>query len=285
MAHWRVDSLHSALLFRRIGAAGLICVAGWFGRAETAGAAEPSDAEGPGSAARLEEKARVPLEVTIDKSTVDLEKRRLEVRMSRPAGHVRIKVLTADGGLLADDDIDFKGQPANARLVVTWKPLSDEPVARIEVYAYDVDDNYKGIAIVPWSLEIPHEEVNFETNSAVIRAEEEPKLERSLEAIREAFEQHKELGNVTLFIAGHTDTRGSAEHNRNLSRQRARAIATWFRNHGLTLPIAYEGFGEHALKVPTADEVDEPRNRRVDYVLAVEPPRLKSDKPVAWKRL
>src|SRR5690606_13226061 len=160
VAHWRVDSLPSALLLRRLGAMGLICVAGWFGRAEAAKAAEPPETGGPGSAVRLEEKARVPLEVSIDKNTVDLEKRRLEVRMSRPAGHVRIKVLTADGGLLADDDIDFKGQPANARLVVTWTPSSDEPVARIEVYAYDQQVNYKGIAIVPWSLEIPHAEVN-----------------------------------------------------------------------------------------------------------------------------
>lgn len=272
----RADSLGAALLFGVAGSLGLL---------GAAGAAEVWKAGSSGSGVRLEEGARVPLEVTIDKSTVDLEKRRLEVRMSRPAGHVRVKVLTASGGLLADDDIDFRGRPANARLVVTWKPLSDEPVARIEVYAYDADDNYKGIAIVPWSLEIPHEEVTFETNSAVIRPAEEPKLEQSLEAIREAFEKHKDLGNVTLFIAGHTDTQGSAEHNRDLSRRRARAIAAWFRSHGLTLPIAYEGLGEHALKVPTADEVDEPRNRRVDYVLSLEPPRLKSDKPVAWKKL
>lgn len=237
---------------------------------------------------RLDEKKeapRVPLEVTIDRNAVDLEKHRFEVRMSRPAGHVRFKVLATSGAIIAQDDIDFSGRPAGAKLVVTWTPNSDEPVARIEVYAYDVDDYYKGIAIIPWSLEIPHEEANFETNSATIRPKEEPKLQKSLESIQAAFDEHKELGNITLFIAGHTDTRGSAEHNRNLSRQRARAIAQWFRSHGLKIPIAYEGFGEHALKVKTDDEVDEPRNRRVDYVLAIEPPRLKSARPAAWKKL
>lgn len=234
----------------------------------------------------LEEAPRVPLRVTIDKNTIDLEQRRLELRMSRPAGRVTLEVFAASGELLAAEDIDFSGRPANARLVVTWKPKSDEPVARIELYAYDADGYYQGIAIVPWSLEIPHEEVNFETNSAVIRPEEEPKLEHSLRLINEAFEKHKDLGNVALFIAGHTDTRGSAEHNRNLSRQRAQAIARWFRDHGLRMPIAYEGFGEHAPKVKTEDEVDEPQNRRVDYVLAVEPPRLKnSSVPAAWKKL
>jgi len=251
------------------------------------GASRSSEIEGARPAEETpDEGPRVPLEVTIDRSSVDLEAHRLELRMSRPAGHVRISVFAASGATLAEDEIDFSGRPANARLVVTWQPKSDEPVAKIELYAYDADGYYKGIAIVPWSLEIPHEEVVFETNSAAIRPEEEPKLRRSLEEIRQAFEQHKDLGAVTLFIAGHTDTRGSAEHNRNLSRRRARAIAQWFRDHGLTMPIAYEGFGEHALKVKTEDEVDEPRNRRVDYVLSVEAPRLKSTgAPAAWKRL
>jgi outer membrane protein OmpA-like peptidoglycan-associated protein len=236
--------------------------------------------------AALEAPARVPLKVTIDKDSVDLDKHRLELRMSRPAGHVSIQVFAASGEVLAEDDIDFSGRPANARLVVTWKPKSDEPVARIELYAHDAEGYYQGVAIVPWSLEIPHEEVTFETNSAVIRPEEEPKLEQSLRLIEAAFEKHKDLGNVALFIAGHTDTRGSAEHNRQLSRQRAQAIARWFRAHGLKMPIAFEGFGEHAPKVKTEDEVDEPQNRRVDYVLSVEAPRLKSSSVAAsWKKL
>jgi hypothetical protein len=40
-------------------------------------------------------------------------------------------------------------------------------------------------------------------------------------------------------------------------------------------PIAFEGFGETALKRLTADEVDEQANRRVDYILSVEPPTIK----------
>lgn len=231
-------------------------------------------------------KQKVPLEVQIDKRQVDLEKHQLAVRMSRPAGHVRIKVIDADGDIIAEDDVDFTGEPAGKWLVVRWQPKTRDPVARIEVYAYDTEGYYKGIAIVPWSLEIPHEEVLFETNSSEILPEEEPKLEASRELVQEAFDRHKDLGNVALFIAGHTDTRGSAEHNRTLSRQRARAIAAWFRKNGIRIPIFYEGFGEHVLEVKTGDEVDEPRNRRVDYVLAVEPPTLQSTgAPAAWKRL
>jgi hypothetical protein len=59
----------------------------------------------------------------------------------------------------------------------------------------------------------------------------------------------------------HTDTVATAEYNQELSTRRAQALARWFRSHGLKLPIACAGMGERALKVKTADEVDEPRNR------------------------
>ncbi len=260
------------------GAIVICCAAACFGVAEEV-AARPAVPQGSSQ-------RKAPLEVQIDKSRVDLEKHRLALRLSRPAGHVRLKVTDAEGKLIAEDEIDFDGEPAGQWLVVRWKPRNSRPVARIEVYAYDTEGYYKGVALVPWSLEIPHEEVHFETNSAEILPEEVPKLEASRERIQAAFEKHKELGNVTLFIAGHTDTRGSAQHNRTLSLRRARSIARWFRNNGMTIPIAYEGFGERVPEVKTKDEVDEPRNRRVDYVLAVEPPRLKSTgAPAAWKRL
>lgn len=47
-----------------------------------------------------------------------------------------------------------------------------------------------------------------------------------------------------------------------------------FKGHGLNIAIAFEGLGERSPLVKTADEVDEPRNRRVDYILALEPPAL-----------
>ena len=131
-------------------------------------AAPVSVAEAQGGTASPVEAEEGPLEVTIDKDTVDLEQHRLEVRMSRRAGHVKIKVLSAAKGVLAEDDIDFNGRAAGTPLVVTWTPSSEEPVARIEVFAFDTEGNYKGIAITPWSLAIPHEEVNFPTNSAEI---------------------------------------------------------------------------------------------------------------------
>jgi outer membrane protein OmpA-like peptidoglycan-associated protein len=227
-----------------------------------------------------------PLEVYIDKAKVDLEAHRLELRMSRKAGRVVVKVFDEQRGVIAEEEHDFAGRPANSLLKVSWSAGSDEKVARIEVFAYDAYGYYKGVALVPWSLSVPHEEVNFATDSATIRDSEVPKLEQSRATIVSAVEQHKELGSISLYIAGHTDTVGSAAHNLELSRKRARAIAAWFQKRGLPVPIAFAGFGESALVVKTGDEVDEPRNRRVDYVLAIEAPVLKtSGRTPAWQKL
>lgn len=227
-----------------------------------------------------------PLKVLVDKSKVDLDAHRLELKMSRKPGLVQIKVFSDSGEIIADEKHDFSGQSAGAALVVTWSPKEPGAVAKIELFAYDAYGYYSGVRIVPWSLSIPHEEVNFETNSAVVRPSEEPKLEATLAQISAAVEEHKDLGAITLFVAGHTDTVGSPQHNLELSRRRAQAIAVWFRGHGIKIPIASAGLGEFSLLVKTEDEVDEPRNRRVDYVLSIEEPRFKSsNRAPAWRRM
>ncbi len=250
-------------------------------------AAARGDAPPPAPGAQ----ARPPaLQVTIDRSKVDLKGRQIEVKLSRAASKVRIKVLGASGAVLTEEEKPFNGAAAGTPLLVSWSlaspasPAGDEAVARIEVYGYDTEGYWAGVAIIPWNVSIPHEEVQFETNSDVIRAAEVPKLAASLQKISEVTAKHGELGKITLFIVGHTDTVGSVEHNLGLSRRRARAIAAWFKGRGLSLPVAYEGLGESAPLVKTADQVDEPRNRRVDYILSVEPPRLPSGE-ASWKAL
>ena len=225
-------------------------------------------------------------QLQVDKAKVDLANHRLELRMSLPPAEVEIKVISDTGEELADERHDFTGQAAGSPLVVTWTPSSPATAARIELKAHDTAGGFAGVAIVSWSLSIPHEEVVFKTDSAEVMESERPKLEASLQQISAALARHKdEFGRPTLFIAGHTDTVGATAYNFKLSQARAQSIARWFKGHGLHIPVAYEGFGEAALAVKTADNVDEPRNRRVDYILAVEEPVLHATgfRP-SWKR-
>src|SRR5260221_10087974 len=218
-----------------------------------------------------------PLRVQVEKSKVDLKEHHLEVKMSHPPGKVKITVVGESGTILADEQHDFAGHAAGAPLVVTWSPASDEAVATIDVVAYDAQGAWVGVQISPWFVAIPHEDVSFKTDKAEIEDSEAPKLEAAFAKLGEVLAKDaahgKQHAGITLFIAGHTDTVGNAGYNLKLSLARARAIAAWLRKRGAHMPIAYEGFGESAPAVKTADNVDEPKNRRADYVLSDEPPR------------
>jgi outer membrane protein OmpA-like peptidoglycan-associated protein len=233
-------------------------------------------------------KTASPLRVLVDKSKVDLKEHRLELKMSREAGKVSLVVTGESGATLAEEEQDFSGRPAGSPLIVSWTPSSDEAVARIELRATDAFGYYAGVALSPWFVAIPHEDVVFRTHSADIDDPEKPKLEQAFTRLGEilAKDKDREHRTLTLFIAGHTDTVGSDSHNLKLSQARARSIAGWFRKRGVRVPIAYEGFGESAPAVKTADQVDEPRNRRVDYILSDDEPSMKTTgfRP-AWKRI
>ncbi|HET6148714.1 MAG TPA: OmpA family protein [Polyangia bacterium] len=230
------------------------------------------------------------LKIQVEKARVDLENHRLEVKMWPRSGKVTMEVTGESGAVIAEEAQDFTGRPAGSPLPMSWHPSNAEPVARIEIRA-TYEDGYIGVALMPWSVSVPHDEVNFKTGSAVIEDSEVPKLEAAHARIVEkvatirARDINKDHPNLTLFIAGHTDTVGGNDYNLGLSRDRARAIAAWLRRRGVGVPIAYEGFGETSPAVPTADQVDEPRNRRVDYVLSFDEPTMKTTgyRPT-WKR-
>ena len=69
-------------------------------------------------------------------------------------------------------------------------------------------------------------------------------------------------------IEGHTDTVGTAAYNKQLSDQRAAAVADYLATNfkvdrSRLQPV---GVGEEGLLVPTPDQTNEPKNRRVAVV-------------------
>jgi hypothetical protein len=122
---------------------------------------------------------RPSLQVTIDRPKVDLAGHKLEVKLSRSAEKVKLKVIGQSGSVLAEIEKKFDGASAGSVLTLSWTPSSDEVVAKIEVWGYDTDGYYAGVAIIPWKVSIPHEELNFDTDSDVVRSSEAPKLRRA----------------------------------------------------------------------------------------------------------
>jgi len=69
-------------------------------------------------------------------------------------------------------------------------------------------------------------------------------------------------------VIGHTDTVGSEEDNDDLSMRRAEEVLGWLASQGLDRSImSAVGRGERVLRVPTADNVDNASNRRVEVIV------------------
>ena len=78
----------------------------------------------------------------------------------------------------------------------------------------------------------------------------------------------RSAGNVVISINGHADRVGSDDYNMTLSDRRARFVVQQLEAAGVPRKqIEYFAFGESDPKVPTADNVAEPHNRRVEIFL------------------
>lgn len=222
------------------------------------------------------------LSVDLSAARADVSARTLTVRVSAPVDTADITAYGAGRAMLDQRTVPVSGGPGEVEVPWTGDPS--------EVVLLDITvrggNAWAGFTYSPWFLDIPHEDVLFETNQAEILSSEAHKLEATLEQLKDVLEKYGDVVPVKLYIAGCTDTVGNAAHNQDLSRRRAKAIASWLRAHGFDKPIFYHGFGESYLAVPTGDEVEEARNRRAVYLVGANPPPGGSGVPAAsWTAL
>jgi len=104
------------------------------------------------------------------------------------------------------------------------------------------------------------ERIEFERGKATLKPESEPVLS----AVAAALTQNPQI--VRLSVEGHTDSRGSAALNRELSRERAVAVVDWLIGHGIAAKrLVGVGFGpDHPIETNTTDEGRQ-NNRRVEF--------------------
>lgn len=98
-------------------------------------------------------------------------------------------------------------------------------------------------------------------------AELTPSAVQALRTLGQAL-THESMGQSRFLIEGHTDSVGDKTMNQDLSERRAATVAG-FLIQEFRLPaerLSTRGVGEEQLMVPTADNVPEPRNRRVHIV-------------------
>lgn len=88
---------------------------------------------------------------------------------------------------------------------------------------------------------------------------------RALQTLDEVAGVLRQYGKTLIEVNGYTDTTGSDAYNLRLSQRRAESVADVLVDDGINAArISPRGFGESHLAVPTGNNVDEPRNRRME---------------------
>lgn len=105
-------------------------------------------------------------------------------------------------------------------------------------------------------------QVNFATDSAEIL----PQSNALLSEVADVILRNPDLTKIE--IQGHTDNRGGAQHNQQLSQQRAESVRDWLVRAGVE-PNRLEarGYGQAEPLVPNITAANRARNRRVQFVI------------------
>ena len=168
------------------------------------------------------------LRITYARDHLDLDKRVLEFQSTRPVKEAQLVVIGDDGRELGTGEATYEGKPANTWLPIAWEQTRPARVMTMKLRVVDAGGLATQLTLTPWSVEIPHQEVNFATGSAAIEAREAGKLDEAYGRIVAAWDKARPYVRCKLYIAGHTDTVGTRESNARLSIERARVSANPF---------------------------------------------------------
>ena len=106
---------------------------------------------------------------------------------------------------------------------------------------------------------LQYSDINFDSNSSVITADEERKLEPVLKLL---------LNNPTLLveIGGYTDAIGTDEANLELSLERAMSVKGYLVKKGITEDnLVVRGYGESNLLISSGEDLSLRKNRRIEF--------------------
>ncbi|CAB3880485.1 Peptidoglycan-associated lipoprotein [Achromobacter anxifer] len=156
--------------------------------------------------------------------------------------------------------LDLKGLPSDASGGISnLSAQVDGLAARHDGLSVRQDKNAVTVSMLG--------DVLFDFDKAVIRPAAEPTLQDIAKLI-------KSDSTGTVAIEGHTDSKGSAAYNKDLSLRRAQAVAQWLASHGVDKArLSVKGLGDTQPVQPNklANGADNPQgraqNRRVEFVL------------------
>jgi OOP family OmpA-OmpF porin len=104
------------------------------------------------------------------------------------------------------------------------------------------------------------QQIHFEFNKDKIRPESFPVLDAVVEALQK-------IQSIKIEVQGHTDNKGAAAYNKNLSDRRAKSVMKYLLEHGIEISrLASHGYGFERPLVDNSTEQNRALNRRVQFV-------------------
>lgn len=150
----------------------------------------------------------------------------------------------ADGYLALTENVDIKAQKDNAAdLLLKKRPKNSNVTVG------------KGEIVIK-------QQIQFAVDSATILPESNGLLSEIADAIIKNPRIHR------IEVQGHTDNTGTADHNKQLSDDRANAVVTWLTSHGVAADrLAARGYGQTKPLVPNVTAQNRAKNRRVQFII------------------
>ena len=172
-------------------------------------------------------------------------------------------VADSDGDGVPDSSDRCPGTPSNARVDASGCPL-DSDGDGVADYLDRCPDTSSGSTVDAQGCpeKIVVRDLNFASNSAELNAE----ARTILNAVAAGIKGNPAVKQVT--VTGHSDSQGAAAYNKDLSERRAKAVADYLREQGLSeLEITSAGMGEESPIATNATPEGRAENRRVEIDL------------------
>jgi hypothetical protein len=175
-----------------------------------------------------------PLEVTLAPRDVNLQKGKLRFHTRSDVSFTELALYDLDGNVLHQATKRFDTRASEKGYDLAWPTLHGQ-VARVALRVFSTNDTWADVEWSPLEIEVPHEPIYFD--EAFVTGPSLEKLDGAYAVLQLTLSEQKDLRGLQLYVLG----TGVADGDLDEAKARAHAVAAYFRERGLSLPLFIGG--------------------------------------------